>query len=177
MEMTGSVRLTGLPVWLKQLASLLPVWLLAAAITVEGFPAPPISPGMAAGLFGLALVLGLVFLFLRWMPLGFVLYGLLIFWLIFIFDEISTAYKTPFILICAMILSAGMLAYFRLRTSAWRWLVLLAAAVLVVLAAWNAAGNFWQMTAELGYHQCFPDAAGCPPLAGRGQPWWVLFWQ
>jgi len=31
------------------------------------------------------------------------------------------------------------------------------------------------MTAALGYKECFPDAAGCPPLPADASPWWRLF--
>ena len=92
-----------------------------------------------------------------------------------VFDEISTAYKTPFILLCALVLTAGILLYQRSRALRWRWLILLAAAGLTWLLAWHATLNYWQMVADLGYERCLPDASGCAPLAGRGRPWWALF--
>jgi hypothetical protein len=41
MEKTKVIRRTALRSWSQTLASLLPVWLLSVAITVEGFPRPP----------------------------------------------------------------------------------------------------------------------------------------
>jgi hypothetical protein len=55
------------------------------------------------------------------------------------------------------------------------WLILIGAAVLKLLLAWHATGNFWRMTADLGYQECFPGAAGCPPLPAEAPSWWELF--
>lgn len=161
---------------LTKAASLLPLWLVALAITVEGFPRPPIS--MPAAMLALALAVGisLVALWQRWMTVELALvsfFPLLL--LLRPFDEISTTYKTPFILLCALVLTVGILLYQSSRARRrWRWLLLLAAAGLAWLLAWHLTLAYWQMAAELGYTRCLPDAAGCAPLAGRGRPWWAL---
>ena len=163
------------PVDLANAAGLLPLWLVALATTVEGFPRPPISLPLAVAALALAIGVSLLALWKRWTTVELVLVSFFPLLLLPIFDEISTAYKTPFILLCALVLTAGILLYQRSRAVRWRWLVLLAAAGLAWLLAWNATLNYWQMAAELGYERCLPDAAGCAPLAGRGRPWWALF--
>jgi len=163
------------PVDLANAAGLLPLWLVALAITVEGFPRPPISLPVAALALALAVAVSLAALWKRWMTVELALVSFFPLLLLPIFDEISTAYKTPFILLCALVLSAGILLYQRSRARRrWRWLILLAAAGLAWLLAWHVTLNYWQMAADLGYERCLPDAAGCPSLAGRGQPWWAL---
>jgi hypothetical protein len=160
---------------LAHAASLLPLWLVALAITVEGFPRPPISLPVAMLALVLAMGFSLVALWKRWMTVELVLVSFFPLLLLRTFDEISTTYKTPFILLCALVLTAGILLYQRSRALRWRWLILLAAAGLTWLLAWHATFNYWQMVADLGYERCLPDAAGCAPLAGRGRPWWALF--
>jgi hypothetical protein len=73
-----------------------------------------------------------------------------------------------------MAMTASILLTWRSRPSPWRWLILLAALALTWLLAQHLTRNYWQMTADLGYVRCLPDAAGCPPLAGRGMAWWML---
>ena len=163
------------PVDLANAAGLLPLWLVALAITVEGFPRPPISLPVAVLALALAIGISLLALWKRWMTVDLVLVSFFPLALLGPFDEISTAYKTPFILLCALVLTAGILLYQRSQTVRWRWLILLAAAGVTWLLAWHAALNYWQMVADLGYERCLPDAAGCAPLAGRGSPWWALF--
>jgi hypothetical protein len=96
------------------------------------------------------------------------------------FDEISTSYKTPFILLCALLLSIGILGYQRSlsRSVGLAWLVLL----LVCTGAWiltgHAAENYWQMIGHLSFPaDCMPYAEDCPLLAGHETPWWILFFR
>lgn len=162
--------------WGKTLAPLLPLWLLSFAIMAEGFPPPPISIEIAAIALALAIVVSLGLLWKRWMTIELVLYNLRPLFLLSTFDEISTAYKTPFILLCALSLTLGGIGYQTGRSTRFgRGLILLVAALATLALAWHATTNFWEMASELGYVQCFPDAHGCPPLNGQAAPWWVLF--
>jgi hypothetical protein len=159
---------------ITSLVSLLPLWLVSLAITVEGFPRPPVSLPVAYGALVLALVISFAALLKGWMTLELFLVSFFPLALLRVFDEISTAYKTPFILLCALAMTAGILLYWRSRPSLWRWLILLAALATTWLLAQHLTLNYWQMAADLGYVRCLPDAAGCPPLAGRGMVWWRL---
>jgi hypothetical protein len=142
---------------------------------VEGFPPPPISGEVAVAAFVTAIVASIVLTCKRWMTIELVLYSLYPLLLLYAFDEISTAYRTPFIVVCALILTAGAVGYRRGHSSRpVRCLILLAAVIVTSLAAFHSAGSFWAMASDLGYERCFPDAHGCAPLAGRGTPWWVL---
>jgi hypothetical protein len=161
--------------WLKTLANLLPLWLFSLAITVEGFPRPPIPAWLGLVFFILAIVAGVGLLIMRWMPPMLTLISLFPFLLLPAFDEISTTYKTPFILTCALLLSAGMIVYQHSRSALFRWVILLVSIGVTLIFAWNAAENFWQMAGDLGYFECFPDYTGCPALTGQETPWWQLF--
>lgn len=163
--------------WLANFASLLPLWLWSLAITVEGFPKPPIPVEVGLASFWLAIAVSIVLLWKRWLPPDVLLVSLVPFVFIFNFDEISTRYKTPFILLCALILSIGMIGAQRSKSVTIRWLTLLFVAVAVLVFSSNAAQNYWHMAGELGSFDfgCFPDAFGCPPLTGHETPWWVLF--
>ena len=161
--------------WVKALASLLPLWLLALAIMAEGFPRPPISIQLAAALFVIAIALSSVLFWKRWTTVELVLYSLIPFALLITFDEISTAYKSPFILLCALILTAGWVGYQRTRLAWLRWGILVSAALVTLLAASHAADSFWRMAGDWGYHECFPDYQGCAPLTGQETRWWTLF--
>jgi hypothetical protein len=157
------------------LASLLPLWLLSIAIMVEGFPPPPISVELAYTSFILAISVSIVLLWKRWMTVELILYSLVPFILLGTFDEISTTYKTPFIFLCTLILTAGIVGYHSFRSAQWRWLILLPAAGVTLMMASHAAEGFWQMASDLGYGACFPDAHGCAPLTGQETPWLILF--
>jgi hypothetical protein len=157
------------------LATLLPLWLLSVAIMTEGFPRPPISIELAITSFVLAITISILLLWKRWMTIELLLYSLFPFLLLSSFDEISTTYKTPFIILCALLLTAGIVGYQRSRSVRWRWLILLAATVVTLVMAWHAAFSFWHMAEDLGYVRCFPDYQGCAPLTGRETPWWILF--
>ena len=165
--------------WLATLASLLPLWLLSLAVSVEGFPKPPIPVEMGIASFLLAIAVSIVLLWKRWLPPDVLLVSLLPFLLVFNFDEISTRYKTPFILLCALILSIGMVIAQRSDSLTVRWLSLLFVTVAVLVLSSNAARNYWHMAGELGPFEfgCFPDAYGCPPLTGNETPWWILFFR
>ena len=161
--------------WLKRLAGLLPLWMMAVAVTAEGFPHPPISAGAGMALLAGAILLSFVLLYLRWITPTLALYSLLPLALLGPFDEISTAYKTPFILLCAALLSIGAMAYQISRGALWRELLLLSVAALALAAASHAAGSYWDWTGSLGFEACFPDLPPCPSLAGLGHPWWRVF--
>lgn len=166
---------TSVPTWGRTLAVLLPLWLFSLAVMAEGFPRSPVPLELAVVSFALAILLSIFLIWKGWLPPELILYSLIPLLLLYIFDEISTRYKTPFILVCALILTLGIIAY-RSRLSTWlRWLILLAAAAVTLWLAVHAADEFWQMTAALGYKRCFPDAAGCPPMPADALPWWRLF--
>ena len=164
--------------WLATLASLLPLWLWSLAIMLEGFPRPPISLEMGAiASLWLVIPVSIVLLWKRWLPPDVLLVSLVPFVFVFRFDEISTRYKTPFILLCALILSIGIIVAQRSGSLTVRWLLLLFVTVAVLVLSSNAAQNYWHMAIELGSFEfgCFPDASGCPPIPGDATPWWILF--
>jgi hypothetical protein len=94
-----------------------------------------------------------------------------------IFDEISTSYKTPFILLCALLLSTGMVLAQRSSSMTWRWIILLFVFAGTWALASHAVQNYWHMVDDLGYIECMPDYQGCAPLTGNETPWWVLFFR
>jgi hypothetical protein len=177
MEMIRKIAWYDLGSWPAALASLLPLWMFALAVSAEGFPRPLISAGWAISLVPVALALSVVLLWKGWLTFELLLYSLFPFLLLGRFDEISTSYKTPFILLCALLLTLGILAYQRSlsRSLGLAWLTLL----LVCVAAWiftsHAAWNYWQMIASLHFPaDCMPYAQDCPLLAGHETPWWIL---
>ena len=126
--------------------------------------------------FGAAIAASLLLLWVKWLPIELLLYSLFPFLLFIFFDEISTAYKTPFILMCALILSIGGIGYQRMNASRLKRVVfLLVAVVLTSFAAFNAVSGYWDMAENLGYERCFPGASGCSPLPEGAPAWWVLF--
>jgi hypothetical protein len=161
---------------LVTIASLLPLWLWSVAILVEGFPPPPISVEIAVAAFLLALVLSGLLLWKRWLALELFVYSLFPFLLLSPFDEISTRYKTPFIVLCALVLTAGIVMYQGIRLTPWqRGLILLAFVAATYMLAWHATFNFWEMASDLGYRNCFPDGQGCAGLTSQAPAWWALF--
>lgn len=162
--------------WTLPIISLLPLWLWSVAIMVEGFPPSPISSEIALAAVGLALGLGGLLLWKRWLAVELFVYSLFPFLLLSPFDEISTRYKTPFIVICAIILTGGIAMYHGLRFARWqRGLVLVIFVAVTYGLAWHATFGFWEMASTLGYRNCFPDAQGCAALSHQASPWWVLF--
>jgi len=161
--------------WMATLASLLPLWLLSVVIMEEGFPRPPISPELAIAAFYLAFPVSIVLLWKGWLEFDIILYSLFPFSLLFMFDEISTTYKSPFILLCSLILSIGIIGAKRSNLVIARWLLLLLLAVITWGLAFHAAQSYWQMFDGLGVaFRCFPGTQDCP-LPANLNPWWVLF--
>jgi hypothetical protein len=176
MRIARAIGLAPPGFWHKTAASLLPLWLFSVAVMAEGFPRPPISAEAAIAVLIVALLASAVLLWKGWVTIGLLIYSLSPFLLLVMFDEISTAYKTPFIIVCTLVLTGGALACRWERANPLgRLLILVAAAGLALLLASRARFRFWAMAAELGYEQCFPDAHGCPPLTDQATPWWGLF--
>jgi hypothetical protein len=93
------------------------------------------------------------------------------------FEEISTTYKSPFILLCALILSIGIIGAKRSNSVTVRWLLLLLLAVITWVLASHAAQSYWRMVDGLGFpFECMPDTQNCP-LPGNLSPWWVLIFR
>jgi hypothetical protein len=161
--------------WMAILATLLPLWLFSFAILTEGFPDPPISLELAVVAFILAIAIGGVLIWAGWLTLDLILYSLFPFVFLFIFDEISTSYKTPFILVCALILSLGMASAQRSASEKLRWRIWLAVNILIWVLASHALQRYWHMVDDLVFGDCFPYTKGCLPLAGHETSWWILF--
>ncbi len=174
LKLTGKAELGS---WQAIFASLLPLWLFSLAVSVEGFPKPPISLGVAIAALVLAVLISVILLLKKWTTVELVLCSLFPFLLLPKFDEISTSYKTPFLFFCALTLTVGFIGYqmsFR-RSRVVGWLILGIFLAGAWLLANNAAGNYWQMVGDLGYVECMPDFTGCASLTGNETPWWVLF--
>ena len=92
------------PLWITVL-DLLPVSLLALAVSVEGFPKPPISAEGAIAAFVSALGLLGFLLWKRWMGIELAVFSLFPLALLPAFDEITTAYKTPFIFLSTLVIA------------------------------------------------------------------------
>jgi hypothetical protein len=163
--------------WMATLASLLPLWLLSVAVMVEGFPSPPISLELAVTAFVLAIASSIVLLWKGWLEFDIILYSLFPFILLFMFDEISTTYKSPFILLCTLSLSIGIIGAKRSNSVTARWLILLLLAVTTWALASHAVQSYWQMVGGLEFpFECMPDTQECP-LPGNLSPWWVLLFR
>lgn len=164
--------------WAKTAAFLAALWMIALATTAEGFPSPLIPSNLATFLFFAGLVVAIV-VAVRYMAfIELPIITLIPLLYIFEFDEITTTYKTPFIIFCTLILSLGLIAYHYLaqtRSLKVALPVLLAAAVLAFLAGMVATLNFWQYTESLGVVRCFLDSTGCPPLPADHPAWWRFF--
>lgn len=162
--------------WIAILASLLPLWLLSVAIMGEGFP-KPVSGEWAITAFFLAIASSIVLVWKGWLEFDIILYSLFPFILLFMFDEISTTYKSPFILLCALILSIGIIGAKRSSSLTGRWLILLLLAVTAWVLASHADQSYWQMVDGLGFpFECMPGTLDCP-LPGNLSPWWDLFFR
>jgi hypothetical protein len=177
MEMIRKIGWADLGSWPATLGSFLPLWLVTLAVMAEGFPRPPLSPGLALIALILALAVSIVLLWKVWLTPELLLYSLFPFILLFIFDEISTRYKTPFILLCALLLTIGIIGYQRsLHKDSIKvaWLMLLLVFVGTWMLASHAADNYWQLAGEF-CGACFPDGLGDPAFTGTETPWWNLF--
>jgi hypothetical protein len=172
MEKTDEIRLADRSPWITTLVSLTPLWLLSVALMAEGFPHPPIPIGLAFASFVCAITANVVLLWKRWMAIELVLYSLIPFVLLFTFDEISTTYKTLYIILVATILSAGILGFQRSRSVRLRWLFLLVAAGLTWIWASNASANYWELVNKLGNAGCYP---ACLPPLELGHFWRTIF--
>lgn len=154
--------------WQATFASLLPLWLLMLAYTHWGMVA-----------FILAIAIGIVLLLKIWMTPELILYSFflpVIF--LFIFEEVYMSYKIPFILLCALALTIGIIGYQRslTRSVTLAWSILLLTAIATWALALHANQNYWQMACMTGCFECSPGAPGCPP-GGELTPWWVLFFR
>ena len=165
----GRAKLSSVP---QLFLRLLPLWLLSYAVMAEGFPAPPIPVGLAVTAFILAIVIGILGLWKDWIRVELLLYYVIPYWLMIRFDEISTAYKTPFILLCAMLLSTGVLGYQGIQNRWLRWLSLLLGAALTLAAAGVMVNGYWGLVSAGGYDACYPR---CLPPADPAHPWWMIF--
>jgi hypothetical protein len=163
--------------WKKILLNLLPLCLLSLAVMEEGFPHPPFPLWLAIAAIVCAVLSSILLLLNRWMSAELFIYSLVPFGFLFIFDEISTTDKTPFIALSASILTLGAIAGQLTRPALLRAAVFLAVAVLALAAATHAADQFWWMASDSGYGQCFPDYSGCPPLTGHEPSWLTLFFR
>jgi hypothetical protein len=175
METIQEIGWADLGSWTATVASLLPLWLLSFAFAFmgAGFPLELAIIG-----FYLTIPVSIVLLWKGWLTFDLLLYSLFPFILLFIFIEISTSYKTPFILFCALILTIGIIGYQRSLNKdslTLAWLSLLLAAIATWVLASHATRNYWQMFDGLGFpFGCFPGTQACP-LPDNLSPWWVLF--
>jgi hypothetical protein len=179
METIKKIGWADLGSWWATLASLFPLWLISLAVMSEGFPKPFLSPGLALSALILALAVSVVLLWKVWLTFELLLYSLFPFILLFLFDEISTRYKTPFILLCALLLTIGIIGYQRsLSKDSIKvgWLILLVVFVGTWILAFHAAQNYWHLAGDF-CGACFPDGSGQNDLAftGHEAPWWILF--
>jgi hypothetical protein len=176
MKTIAYIRRADPPVWQATLANSLPLWLLSSLL----LPSLPFSAAIGY-LISLTFIALIVFLlWLGWYTPELILYSLCPIILLFLFEEVSPAYKTSFILFCTLLLTAGITGYrFSLHKDVlgWGWLVLVVAFIGTWVLASNADQNYWQMIADLGYG-CDPYSPGCPaPVPAHGTPWWVLFFR
>jgi hypothetical protein len=130
--------------------------------------------------FLLSIAVMILLLWIRWFTFDLIFYSFFPIIPIFIFEEISPSYKTPFILLCTLLLTIGIVGYrFSLHkyTLGLGWLILLVVFIGTWMLASNANQNYRQMVGDLGYG-CDPYKSGCPaPLPAKATPWWVLFFR
>lgn len=178
MEKAGAIAVLDLGGWrVSRLICLLPAWLVTVAVMAEGFPRPWVTREAALVSLAAAVLLSGWLLVSRRASLMLVAYSFTPLFLAWLFDEISTRYKTPYLVLSALVLSVGILASFQARRAMWRWFILGIAVALALGLAWNGTLHFWHMAADLGYVRCFPDAYGCAPLDGEAvSPWRLFFW-
>ena len=173
MRTIAYIRRADPPFWRATLANLLPLWLLGLAL----FPAS-ISAEFTTRFFLLSMTVMILLLWLRWFTPELIFYSFFPIIPLFLFEEISPVYKTPFILFCMHLLSIGIFGY-RLSLHKYSvgvaWLILFVVFVGTWILASNAGQNYGQMVLDLGY-DCDPFGRGCPaPRPADPIPWWVLF--
>lgn len=173
MRTIAYIRRADPPFWRATLANLLPLWLLGLAL----FPAS-ISAEFTTRFFLLSMTVMILLLWLRWFTPELIFYSFFPIIPLFLFEEISPVYKTPFILFCMLLLSIGIFGY-RLSLHKYSvgvaWLILFVVFVGTWILASNAGQNYGQMVLDLGYG-CDPFGGGCPaPRPADPIPWWVLF--
>lgn len=168
--------------WIATFISLLPLWLLSLVILTMVSIQPPISEGLAIFAVLLAIAVGFALLWKGWLEIDFFIYSLFPFILFFFFAEIYLTYRFPFFLLCALLLTVGIIAAQHASkigdSLTTRWLILFLVAAITWLIASHAAHNYWQMLGNLGYGtfplECMPNTTDCP-LIGNVVPWWALF--
>lgn len=158
MQLTHTTHGVERPRWLSDLITLLPLWLIAAGVSVEGFPQTVVPGWVFLGEFILGIILCIVFIASGWMRLEIGLYSLTPLLLFFLLDEIVRGYKTPFILMAVLLLSAGLLLYNRRRHP----IILIAAIWLLLLIVSNASRNYWDFVTLTGRERCFMDCVPPP---------------
>jgi hypothetical protein len=182
METMKKIQWTPEDSWIATLVSLLPLWLLSLVILAIALPQPPIPEGWAVSAVLVVMVVGLALLWKGWLEIDLFLYSLFPFLLFFFFGEVYIAYRFPFIVLCVLLLSAGMvMAQYAGKVQdslTTRWLILFLVAVATWIIASHAAQNYWHMLADLGYGapplECMPNTTDCP-LIGNAAPWWTFF--
>lgn len=158
--------------WPVTILSLLPIWLMTAAVSAEGFPSPPLTAQAALAFFIAAVLLTLLLAVKRWAPPVLFLYYLLPLVMMMKYDEIFTNFKTPFLFTCALILSLFGLAYLRSQNRE-VGLYILAAGALVAFVTGNLAGeNYWNIVGSGHTGECWNSF--CAPPTGE-YPWWKVF--
>lgn len=163
---------------LKTIFAVLPMLLIAMAITVEGFRRPPISLVTALALLVGGVALALILTLQRRMAPELTLFSLTpLLWLP-IFDEIFTAYKTPFILVCVAFLVMGALIYQMIKLN-WlvRVFVLLVTLAITFVFANHLAANYWEMVGNLVIGHCQPSTPDCNTVIGDQLTWWQLIFR
>jgi hypothetical protein len=150
--------------------------MVALAATAEGFPRPLFDMRAGVFLFCIGIATAFFLVLTSWVGPEMLLVSFVpvSFWMIF--DEITTTYKTPFILLCTLILSLGVIAYHYFGENHYLKLalpILFASVVLTVFVAFHAAHNYWIYSDPIG--MCFYDYIKCPPLPANHPAWWSFF--
>lgn len=166
METVREFQLGKQDSWLAALTSLLPMWLVAFAVSFEGGLRLPIQLAYAA--LGLAFLLTFWLLWAGWISLDFLILYLTPFFWLYMLDEISIGYKTPFIYMAALVLAIGGLVAHRSNGPWPPALPLLVATVAAYFLLLNAVGNFWSLPND-NYAACFPYCVY------PDHPWWTVF--
>ena len=154
--------------WWEFVVGLLPLWLVAL---------------VAAGVVGVALCFAVLLLipvlvFRGWVTPIRVVYSLLPIGSLFTLESMPPAYKTPFILSFAAILTVGALVCQLIRRGPLGELALLATAVIAFLAVRLATDRFWSIYCTSTFDACIAcirDFAACKTTAQQAYPWWKVF--